>query len=375
MPEEFGYEKFMHRALELAALGRGRTSPNPMVGAVIVQDGEIIAEGWHMKAGENHAEVEALADAGDDAEGATIFINLEPCSHHGRTPPCAPQLVKAGIARVVVGMTDPNPVVSGRGISLLEEAGVEVITGVLEDECLKLNEAFVKHITTGLPFVLLKGAVTLDGKIAPIGRNSKWITCEESRERVHRYRGEMDAVLVGASTLIEDNATLTCRLQDKIKDPYRVVLDSALRIPEDTNFFKLAGDGKGIAITTDKAPGDRVRKMESAGVKVITVDKDANGRPALEPSLRALSEFGIKSVMVEGGGEVNFSFLNSGLVDKVSVFIAPKIFGGRGSVSFVGGEGFENVEGCVNLKDISIERIGSDLLVEGYIKKSSDPRS
>lgn len=370
MPEEIRYEKFMHRALELAALGRGRTSPNPMVGAVIVRDGEIIAEGWHIKAGENHAEVEALADAGDDAEGATIFVNLEPCSHQGRTPPCAPQLIEAGIERVVVGMTDPNPIVSGRGISILEEAGIEVITGVLEDECRKLNEAFIKHITTGLPFVILKGAVTLDGKIAPIGRNSKWITCEESRERVHRYRGELDAVLVGASTLIEDNATLTCRLPDKIKDPYRIVLDSALRTPEDTNFFKLAGDGKGIAVTTDAAPADKVKKMEDAGVKVIKVEKDSNGRPTLEQALKALSDIGIKSIMVEGGGEVNFSFLNGGLADKVSVFIAPRIFGGRGAVSFVGGEGFENVEGCVNLKDISIERIGSDLLVEGYIKKN-----
>lgn len=360
----------MRRALEIAAQGRGRVSPNPMVGAVVVKNGEIISEGWHRRAGGPHAEIDALNSLGGAAPGATMYVNLEPCSHSGKTPPCAPAVVKSGVSTVVVGMTDPNPLVAGRGVAILREAGLEVVSGVLENECLRLNEVFIKYITTGLPFVVLKGAITLDGKIASSTGDSKWISSEESRRKVHEMRSEYDAAIVGVSTLIADDASLTCRIPGKIKDPHRVVLDSALRAPAGSNFFKLAADGKSVAVGTSRAPAERIKAMEAAGVKVLIVESDKAGRPAPEAALRALAAIGITSALLEGGGDVNFSFINAGLVDRVVAFVAPRILGGKSSASFVGGEGFATVEESVKLKDIFVEKIGDDLMISGYPVKT-----
>jgi len=366
-------EKFMRRALELASRGRGRTSPNPMVGAVIVRSGEIVAEGWHHAAGRPHAEIEALEAAGVDVTGATMFVNLEPCSHQGRTPPCAPAVAASGISRVVIGMKDPNPLVSGRGIGVLEAAGVEVVSGILEKECAKLNEAFIKHITTGLPFVILKTAMTLDGKTASRTGDSKWISSDASREMVHRLRGEADAVMVGSGTMLHDDASLTSRIPQKIKDPLRVVLDSRLRVTAESSFCRLAGDGNSVIITTDGAPSDREKKLAGCGCRIIRVDQDAKGRPDPAGAMRELGKMGVTSVMVEGGGELNFSLLEAGLVDKVLVFIAPALLGGRDAKTFMDGEGFEEISGAIPLKEVSVSMIDRDILVEAYIDRAPSP--
>lgn len=356
----------MKRALELAGLGRGRTSPNPMVGAVIVRDGEVVAEGWHKKAGTPHAERHALEAAGEKAKGADIYVNLEPCSHHGRTPPCAPALVEAGVARVFIGMRDPNPLVAGRGISILLDAGIQVESGILEQDCLRLNEVFIKHITTGMPFVILKGAMTLDGKIATAGGDSKWITCEESRAFVHRLRGEVDAVLVGSGTMAGDDPSLTSRIGNRIKTPFRLVLDSRLATAPESNFCKLASDGKTIIVTTESAGCKKASALCDAGCRIVEVSEAAGGGCDLSETLRSLAGMGITSVMVEGGGEVHFSFLKEKLADKILFFIAPKILGGRNSRTIVGGGGFPSIAESAKLKDVSVTRTGADILVEAY---------
>jgi len=360
-------EKYMRRALELAALARGRTSPNPMVGAVLVKDGAVVAEGRHRAAGQPHAEIEAFRAAGENARGCTLYVNLEPCSHFGRTPPCAPAVVDAGVSRVVVGMKDPNPLVAGRGISMLREAGLDVAVGVLEKECRRLNEVFVKHITSGQPFVLLKGAMTLDGKIASPSGDSKWISSAKSRELVHRLRGEVDAVMVGVDTLIADDASLTCRIPDKIKDPFRIVMDGRLRTPEHSGFCRLAKDGKSVIVTTTAAPEERAARLETLGCRLVRTAPDPRGRPLLLPAMFALAEMGIVHIMVEGGGELNFSLLKAGLVDKVMVFIAPRFLGGRDSRTLVEGDGFASIADGAVLKDISVSRIEEDILVTAYI--------
>ncbi len=362
--------KYMRMAVRLAEQGRGRTSPNPMVGAVIVRDGVIVGEGWHRRAGTPHAERHALESAGEKAKGADIYVNLEPCSHQGRTPPCAPALVRAGIARVFIGMRDPNPLVAGRGIKILEDAGLHVESGILEKECLRLNEAFVKHITTGLPFVILKGAMTLDGKTATKTGESKWITCGESRALVHKLRGEVDAVIVGSGTMLCDDPSLTSRIESKIKDPYRVVLDSKLKTEIDSNFCKLAADGKSIIVTTRELSDEKAVALADAGCRVIRVRAGGNGSCDLEDTLRKLGGMDVASVMVEGGGELHFSLLEAGLADKVMVFIAPKLLGGRGSKTLVEGDGFPAISSSATLKDIRISNIGTDLLVEAYLNDS-----
>jgi len=361
----------MKRALELAGFGRGRTSPNPMVGCVIVKGGAVIGEGWHHGAGLPHAEVEALRAAGEDARGATLYVNLEPCSHQGRTPPCAPAVVRAGVAAVVAGMTDPNPQVAGRGFDLLRSNGVNVVSGVLESECLKLNRGFVKVMTKGLPFATLKSAMTLDGKTASQTGDSKWISSGESRARVHRMRGETDAVIVGATTMLKDDPALTSRVPDpeKIKDPFRVVIDDQLLTPPGSNFARLAGDGKTVIITTETAPADREAELARLGCRVIRVASDAAGRPEPEAALRKLVELGALNVIIEGGGTLNFSFLSAGLIDDVMIFIAPRLLGGREAVTFLEGAGFESVAESVSLKNIRVSLSGPDIVVEAEIDR------
>ncbi len=346
----------MHRAIELAESGRGKTSPNPMVGAVIVKNNRIVGEGFHKAAGQPHAEPEALREAGENAAGSTLYVNLEPCSHHGRTPPCAPAIADAGITRVVAGMKDPNPEVSGRGFEILEQRDVEVITGVLEEECLRLNEAFVKVMKTGLPFITLKAAASLDGKIATASGHSKWISSEESRETVHVMRGESDAVLVGLGTLLTDNPKLTSRLPEdrKIKDPLRVAFDPRLEIPVDSNFVNMAGDGKTVLITLENANTEKAEQLQEKGCSIIRVPEDKKGHPDAAEAMKKLAGRGVNSVLLEGGGELSFSMLQSGLIDRIVVFYAPVLIGGRNAKTFLEGEGFPSIPDSLRVNNIAI---------------------
>jgi len=371
------HERYMSRALELAARGLGRTSPNPMVGCVIVKDGRIVGEGYHHRAGLAHAEIEALKEAGESARGSTLYVNLEPCSHFGRTPPCAPEIVKAGVECVAAGMTDPNPRVAGRGFELLRSNNIAVVENVMEEECRRLNRAFVKVMETGLPYVTLKAAMTLDGKTASRAGESKWISSEESRGMVHRMRGEVDAVIVGAATLLKDDPSLTSRVPEaeKIKDPLRVVMDEALKTPHDSNFVKLAGDGKTVIITGGRAPEKKESWLAGAGCRVIRVESDAAGRPDPEAALRRLVELGVLSVMIEGGGTLNYSFLSRGLIDCLVIFIAPRLLGGREAITFLEGDGFGAVSEGVSLRNVNVSFCGGDVMVEAEIDRAADSRS
>ena len=308
-------EQMMARAISLARNGLGRTSPNPLVGAVIVRDGRIVAEGWHRKAGTPHAEIHALNMAGELARGATVYVSLEPCAHYGRTGPCARALVEAGVSRVVVAMTDPNPKVAGKGIAILQEAGIEVTVGVLEQEARQLNEVFLKWITTGLPFVALKTAMTLDGKIATAAGQSQWITYEASRYEVHRLRDIYDGILVGINTALADNPSLTTRLKEyEGRNPVRIVVDSRARLPLEA---KLVTDGaaRTIVAVTAGAPAERVEALKSAGAEIIVAG--SGDHVDMHSLMEQLGAMKITSVLVEGGGSVNFSLLQAGLADRV----------------------------------------------------------
>ncbi len=359
-------EDFMRVALNLARNAIGRTSPNPLVGAVIVREGRIVGAGWHRKAGTPHAEIHALNMAGDLAKGATLYVTLEPCSHYGRTGPCAEAVVKAGIKRVVIGMGDPNPKVAGKGIAILKRAGIEVRCGVLEDEARALNEVFLKWIATQKPFVVLKTAMSLDGKIATHTGKSQWITGEAARRRVHEYRDTYDGILVGIGTVLADNPSLTARLPDgQGKNPVRIVVDSKARTPLDA---KLVTDGAALTIiaVTAKAPQERVQALKDKGVAIMVA---GDGEQVdMDLLMRKLGEMEICSVFVEGGGQVNFSLLKAGLVDKVHAFIAPKLIGGREALTPVEGEGFAELTEAVELERTTVETIGQDILLTGYVK-------
>ncbi|TYP57801.1 bifunctional diaminohydroxyphosphoribosylaminopyrimidine deaminase/5-amino-6-(5-phosphoribosylamino)uracil reductase RibD [Thermosediminibacter litoriperuensis] len=354
---------FMRRALDLAKKGRGTTSPNPMVGAVLVRDGEIVGEGYHRKAGEPHAEVEALAQAGERARGAELYVNLEPCCHYGRTPPCAEAIIRAGVKRVVAAMADPNPLVAGKGIKRLKEAGVEVVVGVLEEEARKLNEVFIKYIITGRPFVAAKIAQSLDGKIALASGESRWITGEPARVKAHEFRSWYDAVMAGVGTVLADDPLLTCRLPGKRKSPVRIVVDSGARMPPDARMLKCEG-GRVILATTERADSERVSALMERGVEVIKVPA-AEGRVDLSRLMGILGGMGITSVLVEGGATLTASLIKKNLVDKLLVFVAPVVIGGEGidSVSklYIG-----RLSQAPRFKFHSAEAIGGDLLLEVY---------
>ena len=360
--------EFMSRALVLAKNALGRTSPNPLVGAVIVRDGRVVASGWHRKAGTPHAEIHALNMAGELARGATLYVTLEPCAHYGRTGPCAKAVIEAGIRRVVIAMQDPNPLVAGKGIAMLKDAGVEVACGVLEAEAQKLNEVFLKWISTGMPFVTMKTAMTLDGKIATVTGKSQWITNEVSRERVHEWRDIHDGILVGIRTVLMDNPALTTRLPDrKGRNPVRIILDSRGRTPLTS---KILTDGQArtiIAVTAD-APAANVKALRAAGAEVLVAG--SGRRVELPALLRQLGEMEICSLFVEGGATVNFSFLQAGLVDRVHAFIAPMLVGGGDALTPVGGEGFAELSDAVELDHIEVEHLAGDVLISGYVKRS-----
>jgi len=346
--------EFMRRALELARRGLGRTSPNPMVGAVLVKDGRVIGEGWHREAGAPHAEVEAIAAASEPVEGATLYVNLEPCSHFGRTPPCTDAILSSRIKRVVCAMEDPNPLVSGRGIETLRRNGVEVEVGLLRGEAEKLNEVFVKYITTGYPFVTLKLAQTLDGRIAAPDGSSKWISSEASRMLVQRMRSESDAVLVGINTVIVDNPRLNVRTGGR--SPVKIVLDSRLRIPTSSRVFS---DGNLVVVTTDQASPERIEIVKGRGADVWIVPS-SDGRTDIRSVLREAAKRELSSVLIEGGSEVAASALRAKAVDRIVFFIAPKIMGD--GVGSVGDMGIRDVSGCIGLRDVEVEVIGDDLL-------------
>jgi diaminohydroxyphosphoribosylaminopyrimidine deaminase/5-amino-6-(5-phosphoribosylamino)uracil reductase len=368
-------EKWMKRALRLAEAGRGRTSPNPMVGAVLVKRGKVVGEGYHAKIGEAHAEIIALRQAGKGARGAVLYLNLEPCTHFGRTPPCVPQVIKAGLRRAVIGMEDPNPLVNGKGIEALRKSGLDVKVGVLGKECRKLNEAFCKYILKRQPFVALKVAATLDGKIAARNGDSKWISGEASRRLVHRLRGRVDGVLVGIGTVLRDDPLLTARTK-KGKEPYRIVLDSRLKIPEDAKVFEHS-PSEVILATTRSAPHGKIERLERKGVQVLIMDSK-EGKVDLKACLNKLGEIGLMSILVEGGSKINGSFLDEGLIDKFFLFLSPKWLGDPQAPGIFGGRGVSSLKEAVELKETKTRRIGEDIFVEGYLewgRRSCSPES
>ncbi len=355
----------MKKVLSLAARGKGRTSPNPMVGAVIVKGEKIIATDYHRKAGTPHAEVLALKKAGKKAKGATLYVNLEPCCHTDKkTPPCTKAIIRSGIKKVVVAMIDPNPKVSGMGLKELREAGIETVSGVMEAEAKHLNEAFIKYITKKEPFVILKIAQSLDGKIATARGESKWITGEKAREYVHRLRNEVDAILVGIGTVKKDNPLLDCRIRNG-RNPYRIIVDSNLQIPLNSKVLK-HNDGKTIIVGARRAVPLRkkIERLQDIGTRVLTV-KNKNGKVDLKSLMKELGKLEIISVMIEGGSSVNASALSSGIADKVMIFVAPKIIGGINSIPSIGGKSPALLRNAFNLKNLQVKKIGEDLLLEG----------
>lgn len=352
----------MRRALRLAA--RGFTHPNPMVGCVIVRNGEVVGEGFHAFAGGPHAEVNALASAGARARGATAYVSMEPCSHHGRTPPCANALVQAGVTHVVAAVEDPNPVVSGRGFGILRAAGISVDTGLMQDESRRLNSAFFHFHKTGLPHVTLKAAITLDGKIATRTGDSKWITGNAARRFVHRLRARSGAVLVGIGTALADDPTLTARIRDVPRQPLRIVLDSRLRIPVDSRLVSTASESPVMVACTVGADPERRRHLESNGVHILELPPDGDGRVSVVGLMDSLGRRGITSVLVEGGGEVHAAFLEKRLADRLLWFIAPRIAGGRNAPTSVEGCGIDRLADAIQLSRPSIRRMGEDILID-----------
>ncbi len=367
-------EEYMRRALELAVKGRGYTNPNPMVGAVIVKEGRIIGEGYHEKYGQLHAERNAFKNCTESAEGATIYVTLEPCCHYGKTPPCTEAIIENGIKRVVVGMLDVNPVVAGNGVRILEEHGIEVTVGVLEEECRKLNKIFIKYILEKIPFVTMKYAMTADGKIATVTGQSKWITGSSSRENVHRTRHAMMGIMVGVGTVIADDPMLDVRLPEFGKaeevtnkapsNPIRIICDSSLRTPLDAKVVTTAKEIRTI-IATVSGDSEKIQAYEEMGSEVLRVDA-LDGRVDLKKLVKMLGEMGIDSILLEGGGELNFSAIKAQIVDEVQIYMAPKIFGGNAK-SPVAGEGIENIDEAVMLNPVKVEMFDGDVFIENEV--------
>lgn len=360
-------EKYMRLAMQLAGNAIGRTSPNPLVGAVIVKDNRVVGCGWHRKAGTPHAEVHALNQAGELAQGADVYVTLEPCAHYGKTPPCAKALVEAKVKNVYGGLLDVNPKVAGKGFKILEDAGIHVEYGFLQDELRKQNEVFFKWIEHKKPFVVLKAAMTLDGKIATATGQSKWITNETSRAYGYKLRDIYDGIMVGINTVIEDNPMLTARV-DGGKNPIRIVVDSSLRIDINANVVQ-DKSAKTIVATIDKADKDKILKLQAQDVDVIVVDKDENDKVDIEKLLDILGQQNICSILVEGGATLSGSFVAKKLVDKVYFFIAPKIVGGKEAKTPVAGTGILNLQEALALKDIQIEKLEEDILIIGRVDK------
>ncbi|NTW71433.1 MAG: bifunctional diaminohydroxyphosphoribosylaminopyrimidine deaminase/5-amino-6-(5-phosphoribosylamino)uracil reductase RibD [Eubacteriaceae bacterium] len=355
----------MKRALELAEKGEGCVNPNPLVGAVVVKNGKIIGEGYHEYCGGAHAEINAFRDAGRDLAGSTLYVTLEPCSHHGRTPPCAEAIVKNKIAEVVIGMKDPNPLVSGSGIKILSDNGIKVRIGVLEEEARRLNEIFIKFITWKRPFCLMKTAMTLDGKIATETGESRWISNEQSRAYVHEIRNKYAAIMVGIGTVLKDDPSLTCRQGEDEKEPVRIIIDSNLRIPLTAKVLNCRTPSKTIIAAVEGTDPEGIKRIEEKGAKVM-LTPPIDGRVDFPFLMDLLGKENIDSILLEGGAELNYSALKSGIVDKVISFIAPKIIGGRNAPTPVGGKGVRNLQEAFMFENIKVKSFGDDVMIEGY---------
>lgn len=380
-------EQFMRRALSLAERGLGGVSPNPAVGAVIAKEGQVVGEGYHQQAGLPHAEAIALGRVKDAADGATLYVTLEPCCHWGRTAPCVDQIIASRIGRVAIAMLDPNPKVAGSGAAALKRAGITVDVGLLGDEALRLNEAYVKHMATGLPFTVLKYAMTIDGKIATKTGDSRWISCKESRRLVHQMRGRVDVVITGVETVLRDDPELSCRLWEwgtspPFHQPARVILDSMLRVPVNAKLISRRPlpdmtatasavnrlGGHVFVATTNAAPIERRRRLEEAGARVLLVSSDEDGRVSIESLLQNLGQIGVTSVLLEGGPILNAAFLGIKAVDKVMAFVCPKIVGGQDAPGPIADLRISQISDSVALADLKQENIGGDILITGYLK-------
>ncbi len=356
------HDKYMRRALALARKGLGKTGPNPAVGCVIVREGTIVGEGWHERAGTPHAEIHALARAGERARNADVYVTLEPCAHFGKTPPCADALIEAGVARVYAGMVDPNPRVKGQGLERLRLAGIIAVAGIMENACRVVNEPFIKHVTTGLPFVVLKSALTLDGKSATAGGDARWITNERSRRYVHKLRSQVDAIMVGVGTVIADDPLLTSRIPGG-KDPLRVVVDSTLRIPLDARLLHLESEA-GTVVATLNDDAAAVAGIRERGAEVL-ICREKDGKVDLHDLLARLGAMNVQSVLLEGGSTLAGEALRLGLIDKAMLFYAPKLVGGDGPGLFAG-EGVARMEDAIRLRDVMLTRFAEDILIQGY---------
>ncbi len=350
---------YMKLAISLARSTFGQTSPNPCVGAVLVKDGRLVGTGVHLEAGTPHAEVHAIRSAGSSTKGAIMYVTLEPCSHHGKTPPCADLIIESGIEKVFVATTDPNPLVAGKGIAKLRKAGIAVEVGLCREDALQLNEKFFHFIQTNTPFVTIKAGISLDGKIATKSGDSKWITSPESRQDVHQLRHEHDGILVGINTILHDNPLLTTRRPRGGKNPIRIVLDTKLKMPISANVVQ-DHSAKTIIFTGNEIDLERKKEIETFGVTVLSQD---NPRIQLAEVLRTLGELKIMSVLVEGGSEVHASFVEENVFQQIITYIAPKIIGGNNAIPFVGGIGSELVKLGHQLHFIAVEQIGPDLKI------------
>jgi diaminohydroxyphosphoribosylaminopyrimidine deaminase/5-amino-6-(5-phosphoribosylamino)uracil reductase len=360
---------YMAMALSLAKRGAGYTSPNPMVGAVVVKDHRVVGKGYHRAVGLAHAEVNAIDDAGAEARDATLYVTLEPCNHTGRTPPCTEKILEAGIRRVVVAMADPNPQVTGGGNAYLASRGIDVDCGILAERALKLNESFVKHSRTGLPFVILKCAATLDGRLATRTGDSKWITGPRSRQFVHRVRHEVDAIMVGAGTVTADDPSLTTRLENKKgRNPRRIIIDTRLSLPETAKVLRPSADSDTMLVAGPGAPVDKKERLAGLGATILEMPL-VNGRIDLADLMKHLGKMGVTSLLVEGGGGVLASALKDGIADKILFFYAPKILGGDDGVPICRGPGVPVMSDAVALENIRVRRFDDDVMIEGYIKK------
>jgi len=359
-------EHFMAQALKLARRALGRTAPNPAVGAVIVKNGRVVGKGYHRAAGEPHAEVEAIRVAGSDAVGADLFVTLEPCNHHGRTPPCTKAILEAGIKRVWYGIDDPNPGVRGGGAKTLQDAGVEVVGHVSESRCRKINEVYVTNVTLNRPFVYLKLAMSLDGRIATRTGDSKWITCAESRRKVHRLRDKVSAIMVGVGTILADDPMLTTRLsRGNGRDPVRIVADSNLRTPKDAAIFNPLSTAQVIIATSRNPPEEKEKSLTNRGASVIRTE--GKGKVNLKDLLNKLYGFGITSLLIEGGSGLAWGAFQERIVDRCYFFYAPLIIGGDSAPTGIGGLGVERLEEAPRIVDVKSYRIGADILLDGRV--------
>jgi diaminohydroxyphosphoribosylaminopyrimidine deaminase/5-amino-6-(5-phosphoribosylamino)uracil reductase len=360
----------MTLALRLAAKGRGKTSPNPMVGALVVKNGRIVGRGYHRGPGQPHAEILALNQAGPRAKGATLYVTLEPCCHfRKRTPPCVPAVIRSGVRQVVVAMVDPNPSVKGRGIAALRRDGITVTTGMAQEEAVKLNRAYLHWVRTGRPYVIMKAGMTLDGKVATAKGESRWITGPQARRDAHRLRGQVDAVVVGVGTVIHDDPALTARLSDRplklaTRQPLRIVLDSRLRTPPSAAVCAMQDRSKTLIVTTKRAPQSRRRPFEQAGVEVMSLPM-RNGEVSLPALMTMLGKRGLTSVLIEGGSTVNAAALREKLVNHVVLYLAPILMGGQDAKAVIGGRSPKRLADALPLRHATVRRIGKDLVLEG----------